>query len=1027
MTKNVYIQESETAPYIEFDGSNIQELSAEGILMPDYTKVPLIATFNVSDAQQEHDIPADKIIVKWWVTQGNTPVPITTNNDMEPIYVTGISNSKLVMQSNIPDSLDKMSIFATASYSDTATATVTQLYASSALVLRYVGKVGAKGDRGLQGEQGIRGIQGEKGVKGDKGDRGDDGTNGKDGKDGAKGETGAQGLTGLSAYDEAVDMGFVGSIAEWLASFKGAQGIQGIKGDKGDTGAQGPKGDKGDTGPAGKDAEMPVIGGRNYILNSSGLNASYPSRPILKGHTADTASSISYLSTGIQTTNNGGNKEWFYGLASAWSDITKGSLVAGNTYTFSVKVKGDVPQVAIRVGIRSATRETSFYKYTNITNDTWTKAVYTFTIPSDTTDIFLRVQGANNNQFTTGFVGGETFLMKELKLEAGNVPTDWTPAPEDMLTGALSDFRMQGQTLANKLNDEFASRGVNVKWFGAKGDGVTDDTQALQSTIDYAYDFKWLGSVKATKDAMNSKDIKTVFIPAGNYRITSSLLLAPYVTIMGEANQGFTSNKQTSIIGDFVSETDAIIDTAPYDVNGNRIKHAQFSAKAWDGSLTTGTPGFMLKNISFIASKNANIRAGLHRCGGIQSQVINCSFEKGEGRMAIGIDSSLVWNGILSHNHIVTSLYNLYNHRDITQDVQEFNYLTISGEKPVIPDYMFPVDTYKGLSANIFNGYADVHYYSNICEHADIGILASYSTNVVDINNYYEDVNKFVYVMHTVGGNLSPKWLIAPNADLLKGYAVPKMHIDLTSTSYLSVNSIGVVDSYSGVVKISGITGFKNFSKRIIYVDVVQSGTVKIYVSSTGSDDYTGYSASFPVKTLQGAISRTIQGMQNNIIIKDNDTIETEYSYGDGTNTTTKVIDIPELNIVSDAESTINVGSSLEEVHGLPSGIAKITIKNITLNLPSPSKDYKPFATTNSMLDLSIINSKINGGFLAGTKGNVSGFIIATLSSSTLTNTTIFDSGGNDKNLLFIEKSNLSSFNNSTIGTGTSLFTQDNL
>ena len=248
MTKNVYIQESETTPYIEFDGSNIQELSAEGILMPDYTKVPLIATFNVSDAQQEHDIPADKIIVKWWVTQGNTPVPITTNNDIEPIYVTGISNSKLVIQSNIPDSLDKMNIFATASYSDKATATVTQLYASSALVLRYVGKAGAKGDRGLQGEQGIRGIQGEKGVKGDKGDRGDDGTNGKDGKDGAKGETGAQGLTGLSAYDEAVDMGFVGSVAEWLASFKGAQGIQGIKGDKGDTGAQGPKGDKGDQG-----------------------------------------------------------------------------------------------------------------------------------------------------------------------------------------------------------------------------------------------------------------------------------------------------------------------------------------------------------------------------------------------------------------------------------------------------------------------------------------------------------------------------------------------------------------------------------------------------------------------------------------------------------------------------------------------------------------------------------------------------------------------------------------------------------
>lgn len=167
--------------------------------------------------------------------------------------------------------------------------------------------------------------------------------------------------------------------------------------------------------------------------------------------------------------------------------------------------------------------------------------------------------------------------------------------------------------------------------------------------------------------------------------------------------------------------------------------------------------------------------------------------------------------------------------------------------------------------------------------------------------------------------------------------------------------------------------------------------------------------------------------MKNSIIIKDNDTIETKYTYGDDTNTTTKIIDIPELSITSNAGATINVGSSFDEVHGLPSGIAKIIIKNITLNLPTISTDYKPFATTNSMLDLSIINSKINGGFLAGVKWNVSGFIIATLSSSTLTNTTIFASGGNDKNLLFIEKSNSSSFSNSKIGVGTPLFKQDNI
>ena len=53
---------------------------------------------------------------------------------------------------------------------------------------------------------------------------------------------------GQSAYALAVQLGFTGSEAAWIASLKGAKGD---KGDKGDTGAQGPKGATGATGPQG--------------------------------------------------------------------------------------------------------------------------------------------------------------------------------------------------------------------------------------------------------------------------------------------------------------------------------------------------------------------------------------------------------------------------------------------------------------------------------------------------------------------------------------------------------------------------------------------------------------------------------------------------------------------------------------------------------------------------------------------------------------------------------------------------------
>ena len=50
---------------------------------------------------------------------------------------------------------------------------------------------------------------------------------------------------GQSAYALAVQLGYTGSEAAWIASLKGA------KGDKGDTGEQGPRGATGATGPQG--------------------------------------------------------------------------------------------------------------------------------------------------------------------------------------------------------------------------------------------------------------------------------------------------------------------------------------------------------------------------------------------------------------------------------------------------------------------------------------------------------------------------------------------------------------------------------------------------------------------------------------------------------------------------------------------------------------------------------------------------------------------------------------------------------
>lgn len=76
---------------------------------------------------------------------------------------------------------------------------------------------------------------------------------------------------GQSAYALAVQLGYTGSEADWIASLKGAtgaQGPQGPTGPQGATGATGPRGPQGPQGPAG--ASAVAASGSNWVRFSDG-------------------------------------------------------------------------------------------------------------------------------------------------------------------------------------------------------------------------------------------------------------------------------------------------------------------------------------------------------------------------------------------------------------------------------------------------------------------------------------------------------------------------------------------------------------------------------------------------------------------------------------------------------------------------------------------------------------------------------------------------------------------------------------
>src|SRR5690606_33397239 len=51
------------------------------------------------------------------------------------------------------------------------------------------------------------------------------------------------------------------------------------------------------------------------------------------------------------------------------------------------------------------------------------------------------------------------------------------------LIGDPQQFRTEEASVIDKVKLEFIDRAVNLKWYGAKGDGVTDDSAAWNAAI----------------------------------------------------------------------------------------------------------------------------------------------------------------------------------------------------------------------------------------------------------------------------------------------------------------------------------------------------------------------------------------------------------------------------------------------------------------------------------------------------------------------------------------------------------------
>ena len=132
----------------------------------------------------------------------------------------------------------------------------------------------------------------------------------------------------------------------------------------------------------------------------------------------------------------------------------------------------------------------------------------------------------------TGFKG-QTGSVQDL---AGNDGSDWIGF-DQAGTGAVA------RSAQDKMRDV-----VSAKDFGAVGDGVADDTAAIQAALDY----------------VGSNGGGTVYLPmtsaTGRYRTTSVLRIPSYVTLEGTNPLVFPFDYNNGIIADFVDPMQWVIE-----------------------------------------------------------------------------------------------------------------------------------------------------------------------------------------------------------------------------------------------------------------------------------------------------------------------------------------------------------------------------------------------------------------------------------------------------------------------------------
>ncbi|AMQ65713.1 virion structural protein [Streptococcus phage 9871] len=372
------------------------------------------------------------------------------------------------------------------------------------------------------------------------------------------------------------------------------------------------------------------------------------------------------------------------------------------------------------------------------------------------------------------------------------------PTRLDKQIGKNTDFRSfeSDKSFMTRVYNESAERGVNVKWFGAKGDGVTDDTVAIQSAIDTGF---------------------SVFIPPGKYNVKELKGFSSGQIIQGISKVESWGGKNTqniTLLNGIGSADNYVIKN---NVWGDGILPNAITVKNLSIEGSKRTNGILVGNSSTIEGvKIANCINGLSNIK--VSNVMNCQINGCTNGVMNATDSKIT-NNFFYFNEVGINFDNS-NDNSIVNNKIEWNGIGISLTKAtynLISNNIIDRNTTYGIytSNAVSTTISGNQFERNLTNHLYLhGSLFNISTNSFFRKNSEDNQSGIVAPDVAIFTKSIENSSITSN--LVNGKMFNKTGTDYTSNLSIFANTIDGINPDNITVSIPETTAFHGKDTKII-------------------------------------------------------------------------------------------------------------------------------------------------------------------------------------------------------------------